>query len=342
MNTPRMPAATTPVEKAAQHRSHGPIADGLLPLARRHRGALGRGLAFSTLLVGARLALPLPLQQVVDRGASAPGGVATSGQVTALSAVFVGLALAAGVAEHFQRLAFAAFAGRTVSDARAAALAGLPDDGDPAGTTARVLGDSLRVKQGLKGVLNHITVSGLLTIGVCIAIALADATAGLLVATGSVLVLLIALVGARKVGGVAARHRQQEVALAATVHQLVSEAGSSHDIRIRASLRELDAISGEADIGLTRWEGLTTGAATVVLTLTTAMTMLVGVHAAQRGAMDAGTLFAVMAYLLVLLGPAIRSVRQITRTAPLLVSARELGRVLLRSRGPTVRQREVL
>lgn len=41
-----------------------------------------------------------------------------------------------------------------------------------------------------------------------------------------------------------------------------------------------------------------------------------------------------MAYLLVLNGPAIRLARQITRTAPLLVSARQLG---LAVGGPTPR-----
>jgi hypothetical protein len=39
-----------------------------------------------------------------------------------------------------------------------------------------------------------------------------------------------------------------------------------------------------------------------------------------------------MAYLLLLHAPAIRFARQVTRTAPLLVSARHLGRVLADSR----------
>ena len=45
--------------------------------------------------------------------------------------------------------------------------------------------------------------------------------------------------------------------------------------------------------------------------------------------MSTSTLFAVMAYLLMLQGPAIRCARQIARTAQLLVSARELAAVLL-------------
>ena len=42
-----------------------PIRDTLLPFARPHRGMLGRGLGFSCVLVGARLALPLPLTAAV-------------------------------------------------------------------------------------------------------------------------------------------------------------------------------------------------------------------------------------------------------------------------------------
>ena len=332
MSPLRLLLRTTASENAGQHRAaQRPIADGLLPFTRRHRGALGRGLLFSTFLVGARLALPVPLQQVVDHGNASPAGVATTGQVTLMSAAFVGLALCAGVAEHFQRMAFAAFAGRTISDARGAALAGMPENRDQqtVDTMARVLGDCMRVKQGLKGVLNHITVSGMLMIGVCVAIAVTDRTAGVIVASGSAVLVLVGVAGARQVGRVAARHRQREVTLAGTVHRLVVEQGAADNQQSIAALRELDGESGEADIDLTRWEGVTTWAATVVLALTAAAALLVSIHAAQNGVISSGALFGVMAYLLVLQGPAIRSVRQITRTAPLLVSARELGGVLL-------------
>ncbi|MEP6666085.1 MAG: hypothetical protein ABJA81_06530, partial [Nocardioidaceae bacterium] len=180
-----------------------------------------------------------------------------------------------------------------------------------------------------KGVLNHITVSGMLMIGVCVAIAVTDRTAGVIVASGSAVLVLVGVAGARQVGRVAARHRQREVTLAGTVHRLVVEQGAADNQQSIAALRELDGESGEADIDLTRWEGVTTWAATVVLALTAAAALLVSIHAAQNGVISSGALFGVMAYLLVLQGPAIRSVRQITRTAPLLVSARELGGVLL-------------
>jgi ABC-type multidrug transport system fused ATPase/permease subunit len=99
------------------------LRDGLLPHGRAHRGVLAWGLAYTFLLVGARLALPLPLTTVVDRSTATTATPGPAVPVALLSAAFVGLALAAGMAEHFQRLAFAHFAGRSVGDAREAALA---------------------------------------------------------------------------------------------------------------------------------------------------------------------------------------------------------------------------
>jgi ABC-type multidrug transport system fused ATPase/permease subunit len=311
-----------------------PLRDGLVPVARRHGGMLVRGLLFTCLLVGARLALPLPLTEIVDRAASPGTGPGAFGPAALLSAGFVLLALVAGLAEHYQRLAFAHFAGRTVADGRDAALVYVQDvDGDPAGDrTTQVLGDSLRVKQGLKGVLNHITVNGLLVIGVCAALAVTDLRLGLAQLAGAVVLAVVAVAGATRVAGVAAEHRRSETVLAGSVHRLArSDRVPDYDATVSA-LRDIDAASGADDIAMTRWEGLTTWAVHVVLVATAAVVLALGAKSTQAGEMSAGTLFAAMAYLLLLHAPAIRFARQVTRTAPLLVSARHLGRVLADSR----------
>lgn len=310
-----------------------PVRDGLLPFTRRHRRPLARGLLFSALLVGARLALPVPLTHVVDRATASPVGSPPTLPITLLSAGFVALALIAGFAEHYERLAFAHFAGRTVSDARSAALAEVSDDGGPAAAdlTAQVLGDCTRVKAGLKGVLNHITVSGLLMIGVCVAMLLTDRAVGITMAAGVLILAAVGAGGAVRVGAVAAEHRRQEVAIAAAVHRLAVQDRGADDRPDLERLRALDNVSGDADVGMTQWEGLTTWVGHVVLAVTSAIALLIAVHATQDGTLTTGTLFAQMAYLLVLHGPAIRFTRQVTRIAPLLVSARELGIVLHRT-----------
>ena len=103
-----------------------PLLRGLAPVMRRHRGLFLRGLAFTFALVGTRLLLPLPLTAIVQISTGRPSFLpAWCDPVLLLSGVFVFLALMAGVAEHFQRLDFAHFANRSLTDARAAALARL-------------------------------------------------------------------------------------------------------------------------------------------------------------------------------------------------------------------------
>ena len=62
-----------------------------------------------------------------------------------------------------------------------------------------------------------------------------------------------------------------------------------------------------------------------MLVASAAAVLLLGVNEVASGRLTTAGLFGVMAYLLVLHGPAIRFARQITRTAPLVVSARQLG-----------------
>jgi hypothetical protein len=126
------------------------------------------------------------------------------------------------------------------------------------------------------------------------------------------------------VGSIAAEHRGHEVALAGSVHRLAG-GDLPVDQRSVTALREIDADSGAADVAMTRWEGITTWVVHGVLVTSGAAVLLLGVGEVDRGRLTTAGLFGVMAYLLVLHGPAIRFARQLTRTAPLLVSARQLG-----------------
>lgn len=308
---------------------------GLLPHGRRHKGLFARGLVFTFVLVGSRLALPLPLTAIVERSSTRTQHVTLLGAdpVALLAAGFVSLALVAGLAEHFQRLAFAHFAGRSVSDARSTALArvqtGHATGAAPDDLTAEVIADSARVKQGLKGVLNHIFLNGLLVLGGCIALAVADTQLGLVQLAGAGVVLAVAILGATRVAAVAAEHREGEATLAGVLHGLVTHEQGERNRQGLADLHAHDAASGKADVAMTRWEGRTTCAVHVVLTLTAAVVLALGVSATETGRIDTGSLFTIVAYLLLLYGPGVRLARQITRIGPLLVSASHLGLVLV-------------
>lgn len=327
-NGPQEPSSVTTVTTGTRPQ---PLRQGLLPFARRHRGLLGGGLVFTCLLVASRLALPLPLIAIVDRSAAPTLATGWADPVALLAAAFVSLALMAGMAEHFQRLAFAKFAGRSINDARSAAIIRIQriEGNVPGDLATRVMADSARVKQGLKGVLNHVTLNGLLVLGACVALAVTDAQLGLVQLVGAVLVVGVAILGAMRVAAVAAEHRQGEALLTGVIHRLVAHGQGDRNLDDLEDLRGLDAASGAADTNMTRWEGRTTWAAHVVLTVTAAVVLTLGVRAAENDRLGTGALFTVVAYVLLLYGPAVRFARQITRIGSLLVSANHLGLALL-------------
>ncbi len=307
----------------------GALRHGLLPFTRRHRGLLGRGLAFTCLLVASRLALPYPLSAIVDP-VTTPTLPGWASQVTVLAGAFVSLALLAGMAEHFQRLAFAHFAGRTISDARSSAVTRIQRrSGEASGDLAvRVMADCARVKQGLKGVLNHITVNGLMVLGVCAALAAVDVQLGAVQLAGTGAMVVVAIVGATRAAQTASEHRCREALLAAVIRRLTSCEDREHGDAL-THLRELDIASGLADTNVTRWEGITTWAAHIIFGCTASAILALGVSTAGQGQLDTGALFAVVAFLLLVHAPAVRFARQVARIGPLLVSAQHLGEVLL-------------
>jgi hypothetical protein len=153
------------------------------------------------------------------------------------------------------------------------------------------LADSARLKQGLKGVLNHIVLNALLVVGACAALALADPALGIVELVGVVLLMAIALRSANRVSLVAAAHREGEAALAQPIHRFAATDRSELNQRDVEALHHLDAASGRADIDLTRLEGRCTCAANVILAATAGVVLLLGVSAAAAGRLNTGVLF---------------------------------------------------
>ena len=308
-----------------------PLLRGVAPQMRRHRGLFLRGLAFTLALVGTRLLLPLPLTAIVQISTGRPSFLpAWCDPVLLLSGVFVCLALMAGVAEHFQRLDFAHFANRSLTDARAAALSRLRqrEQEVPEDLTAQVMLDSAKVKLGLKGVLNHIILNGLWVLGTCAALAVADVRLGVVQLCGSAVTLVIAVFGAARTAALADDHRRGETRLSGVVHDVVRDTGTGDGEDDLNELRSLGAASAQADVRLSRWENRTTVAVHVVLTVTALLVLTFGIAAVEGGRLSAAVMFSVVAYMLMLHRPGVRLARQITRLGPLLVSANHLGRVL--------------
>lgn len=315
-----------------------PLREGLLPAARRHSSALQTGLAFTLVLVACRLALPLPLTAIVHEASAGSAAAANDGRVTWYAAAFVGLSLASGLVEYVVRLQFANFANRTIGDARHAATR--VTGSDASGRAAQVVADSARVKQGLKGVLNHVVLNALLVLGAAVAVLLTAPRLGLVLCGGLVALLAVGAVGSRGVARVAEAHRGEEAQFAAAVHEFAaSEPGPQRDSDV-VRLHRLDEESGYADVGLTRGEGRCTWVAHGLLTGTFAVVLFLGMSDATAGRLTSADLFTVVGYLLVLHGPGVRLARQMCRMGAVLVTARHLGHAVCRAaadRSPTDR-----
>ncbi len=306
----------------------------LWPFGRRHRRHLGVGFLSTIALVLCRLAFPIPLKGIVELSvpSSAKGRMVVDllptwgDPVLWLSAGAVGLAVLGGLAEHFQRLSFARFTSRSLNDARMAAMTsiGAPEGRkrDPGTLVACIVADSARVKQGLKGLLNHVTANGLLFLTVCGVLLATDVRLGLIQLAGGAVVTVIALFGASRVAGVAERHRAGEGDLADAVHRALLGGGDdSHG----GDFEDVDAASGVADIEMSRWEGRTTCAVQVTLTVMGGALLWIGLRAVDAGRMATGDLVAVVAYLLILHEPTVRLARQVARLGPVLASAERLA-----------------
>lgn len=304
----------------------------LVPFSRRHRRFFVGGFASAILFIATRLAFPFPLKAIVEHSASPAGQAPPSpvyvpswgGPVVWLAAAFVALALLGGLAEHLQRLSFARFVSRTINDVRAVATVHIAEpafrDRPPGDLVARVVADSFRVKQGLKGALNYLLRDGLLSVGICGALAALDFRLGVAQLAGGAVAVGIAIWGKARVADAAALHREGEGLLAEAVYRaVISEADDSEVVC------ELDAGSGQADVEVTRWEGRTTFSGHVVLAATAGVALVLGLQDYDAGGLSSGGLFAVVAYLLMVQGPIVRLARQVTRLGPIVVSADRLA-----------------
>ena len=311
----------------------------LAPYARPHRGMLGLGVLATLLIVGARLAAPWPFRGLLELlyGGRAdakpvvdalPAGI---DPVLSLGLLFIGVVLLQGLGEYVQRLAFARFAIRMVHDTRGAALArlfarrvGLRSD--PGDAIARTVGDTARIKAGLKGVLIHVAQNGLLVAGVAVILILTDRPLGLVYLIGNLAATVVAIYGAAFVAQVAHRHRRKEGRLASKIHlALVNDEQPSFIRTNRTSAR--------ADAEISHYEGLTTWGIHLLLGLTGMIIVLFGAHRALAGDLSVGALFTFTAYILMAHDPTVRLGRQVARVGPIMACAERLadvfeGRVL--------------
>ena len=319
------------------------------PFGRPHRRWLVIGSLAALLVVLARLAFPWPLRGAMELVLPEEGAghgildfVPTQGDpIWWLAGAFVFIALTQGFAEYVQRVSFSRFAVGAVHDARAAKMKRLVkkadrlDDSHRTGDViARVIGDSARLKAGIKGVLVHVTQNGIFVIGVGVMLLLIDPALGAVFVGGIVIAFLVAFGGAVRVSRVARRYRKKEGAIAEAFHQaltadrLNAEHSRKEALRNRAlSLKSDNKKSGSKDVQISRRQAQTAWAIHGVMSLISVGVIAMGIRGVRTGSLDVAELFTIVAYLLLVHNPTVRLGRQTARLGKVLASAERLAAV---------------
>lgn len=305
------------------------------PFGRPHLRHLGYALVASLGVTAAQLALPVPMKGIVDLtladGQRSPwmsALVPASGNpVTWLAGAFVVLGFAFGLAEHWQRLAVSRFVVRTINDARVGGLNRVIEYSAPDGphreagdVVARVVGDTARLRVGLRGVLVHVLQHGLFLVGVSAVLIAVDVRLGLGYLLGLLMALSVAVVGTAMTERLARRNRGRESRRTDAVLQAASGAGPRPDPKDPDRDRSIALI--------TQVKGRTAWVVQGVLAVTACLVLMFAVRLAESGQVTSGDVALVASYLLMLHHPMMRLGRQITRLGPQMTSAERLARLL--------------
>ncbi len=310
------------------------------PFLRTHRRWLLRGGAAAFGVVLIRLAFPWLLAELVEQmlrgGAEDSAGAAllTTGLLVPLFfAVLGGLDMLA-------RQWFGRFAIELVRDVRADGVraARKHSVGRARKTSgdflARLVGDTARLKEGLKGFLIHVTTNGLLLFGVVIALLFVHVRLAFIMCVALLLVVAITVVTSMRIWRRARRLRRQEGRMAEAILQAIHSAEPRGPDQLQLHP------SSVPQANLTRMQGRATWAVHGVLGLAILLCLWPAVHGPQETQLQVGDLTVLLGYVLILLHPGVRLARQGTRAGKLLACAGRLEQALGRAQRREQRRRE--
>ncbi len=330
---PRSESARMPTRLSVRYRTVGSM---LYRYGARHWQPFLWGLAAALLVVAARLALPWPLRALAEQWipsegdqtpfllANVPEGVSAP---LAMGAAFFIILLILGLCDFIERLHFARFSIGTVKDIRADAFARATQSNSlarkyPGDLVARLVGDTARLKAGLKGFLVHVATNVVLFVGVTIVLFVLNPTLGWLFAGAATVTLLITAAGANSVFRKSLRNRKREGKLADTIQ---------HSLRNRpdeTQFRRLNRSSGEHEASVTRTSGKATWATYIVFGGTVFVALWLGSGAVEADRMTASDMLLFMMYALMMRGPIVRLARQGTRSGKIFAAGYRLAQVV--------------
>jgi ATP-binding cassette subfamily C protein len=306
----------------------------LAPFGRPHRRHLLEGAAATLVLVACRLAFPWPLRGLmvsVFHSGGRSGGAAVAGflphtgdPVWWLVGGLVVIILLWGISESLQRLYFTRFAVGLVRDTRAAAIAQIPaaSGREPGDLISAVTGDASRVKSGVKTILIGTSRNAAFFIGVTIIISLIYPLIGLIFLAGGIATMIVGALGAWRSSPIARRSRRRESGFTNELHSYFSGRAE-----LPSSAADPDR---RPDSKVTRIESITTFAAHAVLAVSTSAILILAVHAGRSGRLSAGSVFTILAYILLMHNKTVGFDRRIIRGGRLLPSAERLANLATR------------
>ena len=290
--------------------------------ASDHRRWLIRGTAAAVGVVGLRLLLPWPLKVMITPWLVEPANQAGSSfgpmidvrEAVFWGSVFLVAAVGLGLVDLIARLAFARFAIGTVRDLRAAAFEAASTNlrrdrkkktGD---LVARLVGDTARIKAGLKGFLTQVATNSVQFVGLTCVLLWMYPPLGLVFAAGGAVLLAVTTIGAMQMYQRASRYRRKEGKIA----EVIREASESDCPS--GSFSKINRSSGQHEAALTRIQGLTTCAAHAIFGAVVLATFWIGTLAAISGRLDPANLVVLAMYGLMARTPIVQLARQGSRT----------------------------
>ncbi len=300
-----------------------------MTFGRRHRGAFYGGVAAAVGVVTLRVLLPWPLKEILTPmlASGSSGGALEWTPVLLSGGVFILIAVLLGLADLTERLQFARFSISTVRDMRSAAFESacrLNDDQTESGDlVARLIGDTARIKAGLKGFLIHVATNVLLLVSVTAILLWLYLPMGFVFGGACLALLGVTVIGAASMYRTASRYRTKEGQLAEHIHEtLAGDSGRA------AAFAEVNDSSSLAEASLTHTQGRATWAAHAIFGFAAIGAVALGAHGVSIGRLETGTLVAIAMYAVMLRAPMIQLVRQGTRTGRILASVSRVAHLL--------------
>ncbi len=321
----------------------------LVAFGRPHAAAFRWGCLSALLVVAARLLLPWPLHGLLDYWKPAGEGVAPVADSLvfgierhlALGLGFLGALVLLGLGDALERVQFARFAIATVKDLRKAALASALERSRQGGTrrpgdlVARLIGDTARVKAGLKGFLVHVATNSVLFTGVTLVLLRVNVKLGLVFGAAGLGTAIVTVFGARALYDRTRRYRKKEGLLADEIDKAFRRRSGE------AGFGAANESSAVHEAHLARLQALTTWSTYAIFGVAVLTAVWLGGRDIAAGVLEPSGLIVFLVYALIMRGPMVRLARQGSRLGKIVATADRVVRVVhspVRAPAPEPRQ----